>query len=244
MAVASTSKSTAGNGSTSTAAPSPTLYVKTLYSKIKKSELRRQLFTLFSSYGRVLDIVATRAPSMRGQAFVVFESTSTSAAAKRALEGFSFYGQPLRIEYSTGGKSKALLRRELGSEAVLEADLERSRVTVSRRGEKRGLFLSEDGEQEELDEEEDDGARGKRVKLEEGVVLSAKGVPANIEPQVLETLFGRQTGFGRLTTQEDAGGESWSARIEFDSKENADAAKEALQDVQIDPVYRLDLELL
>lgn len=235
------------NASTSTAAPSATLYVKNIDSKIKKPELRRQLFSLFSAYGRVLDVVATRAPSMRGQAFVVFESAAVSAAAKRALEGFSFYGQPLRIAYSTGGKSRALLRRELGSEAVLEADLERSRVTVSRRGEKRGLLLNQDAEYAGSQDEEEDEGRGKRVKLEEdadAVVLGAKGVPGNIEPQVLETLFSRQTGFARLTTQEDAGAESWSARIEFDTKVNADAAKQALQDVQIDPVYRLVLELL
>ncbi|CDS01021.1 hypothetical protein [Sporisorium scitamineum] len=133
MAVASTSATTSnGNGaSPSSAAPSPTLYIKNIEGKIKKPELRRQLYSLFSSYGRVLDIVATRAPSMRGQAFVVFETPTIANAAKRALSGFSFYGKGLDIEYSTGGKSRALLRRELGEEAVMEMELEQRFVDIT-----------------------------------------------------------------------------------------------------------------
>lgn len=58
-------------------------------------ELRAQLYDLFGSYGKVLDVVATRAPGMRGQAFVVFRDLQSATSAMRGLEGFEFYDKPL-----------------------------------------------------------------------------------------------------------------------------------------------------
>ncbi|KAM0684286.1 hypothetical protein MDAP_000054 [Mitosporidium daphniae] len=52
------------------------------------------------SYGRVVDIVALKTMKMRGQAFIVFEDQVASALALKSLQGFSFFGKPLRISYS------------------------------------------------------------------------------------------------------------------------------------------------
>lgn len=71
--------------------PNASLYIKNLNTKTKKPELRRQLYSLFSTYGKVIDIVATRAEGMRGQAFVVFGDLRSATAARRALDGFEFY---------------------------------------------------------------------------------------------------------------------------------------------------------
>jgi U2 small nuclear ribonucleoprotein B'' len=75
--------------------PSVTLYVQNLDQKIKKPDLRRSLYLLFSTYGKVLDVVATRAPKMRGQAFIVFKDLNGSTAALRALNGEKFYARDL-----------------------------------------------------------------------------------------------------------------------------------------------------
>ncbi|SPO30033.1 related to U2 small nuclear ribonucleoprotein B [Ustilago trichophora] len=268
MAAASTSN---GSGSGSTAAPSPTLYVKNIEGKVKKLELRRQLHSLFSTYGRVLDVVSTRAPSMRGQAFIVFENPTFSSAAKRGLTNFSFYGKPLHIEYSTGSKSKALLRRELGEEAVLEMQLEESKTTVSRRGEKRSLVLTSQSDAEAETESDDGGeadaeggaSRLKRAKIEPkvedeeasaaGVTIKATNIPSNIEPEVISALFSRQSGYLTTTeshsttkapTAKDKDITTWSASIRFDTKQNAEAAKNALAGVQIDPTFSLHLVVL
>lgn len=91
--------STIAGPSTSTPTPSsqpnPTLYIKNLNTKTKKPELRRQLYSLFSTYGKVIDVVATRADGMRGQAFVVFQDLSSATAARRALSGFAFYSRSM-----------------------------------------------------------------------------------------------------------------------------------------------------
>ena len=47
--------------------PSQTLYCNNLNDQIKKQELRRSLFHLFSQYGTVIDVVALKTPRMRGE---------------------------------------------------------------------------------------------------------------------------------------------------------------------------------
>lgn len=157
-----------------------------------------------------------------------------------------FYGSEMRIYYSRGEKSKALLRRELGEEAVLEADLERSKTTLSRRveegGTKRGLFSNQPQAEEEEEQEE---TRSKRIKLEspDTAVVTARNIPRTIEHNVIETLFGTRDGFKTITSVEEED-ESWTAQIAFDTKQNAEAAAAALHGVQLDPVYTLDLSVV
>ncbi|CZR50704.1 related to small nuclear ribonucleoprotein U2B [Phialocephala subalpina] len=91
-----------GNIST---APNQTLYITNLpSSKIQKPDLRIALYTLFSTYGPVLDVVALRTMKMRGQAHVVFRDVQTATQAMRALQGFEFFGRDMQIQYA---KSKS-----------------------------------------------------------------------------------------------------------------------------------------
>lgn len=93
--------------------PSPSLFVQNLNDKVKKDgtsppppsssrphsqllpELRRSLYCLFSVYGKVLDVVHTRDPKVRGTAFVVFRDLASSTSALRGLDGEAFYGKQL-----------------------------------------------------------------------------------------------------------------------------------------------------
>ena len=73
--------------------PNQTLYVTNIPStKIKKEDLRTELYLLFSTYGSVLDIVALKTMKMRGQAHVVYKDIQTATQAMRALDGFEFFG--------------------------------------------------------------------------------------------------------------------------------------------------------
>ncbi|OBT77816.1 hypothetical protein VF21_03255 [Pseudogymnoascus sp. 05NY08] len=89
----------------STYPPNQTLYITNLpSSKIQKYDLRLSLYTLFSTYGPVLDVVAMKTMKMRGQAHVVFRDAQTATQAMRALKGFEFFGYELEIQYA---KSKS-----------------------------------------------------------------------------------------------------------------------------------------
>ncbi|WEW60342.1 hypothetical protein PRK78_005827 [Emydomyces testavorans] len=82
--------------------PNQTLYCSNLPDKLRKPDLRLSLYTLFSTYGTVLDVVAMKTEKMRGQAHVVFRDIQTSTQAMRALQGFNFFGKEIKIVYAKG----------------------------------------------------------------------------------------------------------------------------------------------
>ncbi|XP_010887555.1 U2 small nuclear ribonucleoprotein B'' [Esox lucius] len=80
--------------------PNHTIYINNVNDKIKKDELKRSLYALFSQFGQVVDIVAMKTMKMRGQAFVVFKELASATNALRQLQGFPFYNKPMRIQYA------------------------------------------------------------------------------------------------------------------------------------------------
>uniref|UniRef100_A0A673IV37 U2 small nuclear ribonucleoprotein B''-like n=1 Tax=Sinocyclocheilus rhinocerous TaxID=307959 RepID=A0A673IV37_9TELE len=75
--------------------PNHTIYINNVNDKIKKEELKRSLYALFSQFGQILDIVALKTTKMRGQAFVIFKELAAATNALRQLQGFPFYNKPM-----------------------------------------------------------------------------------------------------------------------------------------------------
>ncbi|KAL8290098.1 hypothetical protein RQP46_003037 [Phenoliferia psychrophenolica] len=165
-------------------APSPSLFVQNINDKVKKEELRRSLYGLFSLYGKVIDVVHTRDPAVRGTAFVVFRDLASSTSAMRGLDGESFFGKQLKISYSKT-KSHATTGLEEGPEAVyaIKAGLRTaaekaasgtSRLTVS--GAQKKLIdeakkakRGRESDEEEEDEDDEDGpGEKKKDKKDDG----------------------------------------------------------------------------
>ncbi|XP_028263186.1 U2 small nuclear ribonucleoprotein B'' [Parambassis ranga] len=80
--------------------PNHTIYINNINDKVKKEELKRSLYALFSQFGQVVDIVAMKTMRMRGQAFVIFKELTAATNALRQLQGFPFYNKPMRIQYA------------------------------------------------------------------------------------------------------------------------------------------------
>lgn len=80
--------------------PNNTIYINNLNEKIKKEELRKSLYAIFSQFGQILDIVALKTLKMRGQAFVIFKEIASATNALRSMQGFPFYDKPMRIQYA------------------------------------------------------------------------------------------------------------------------------------------------
>ncbi|KAI5644167.1 RNA recognition motif domain-containing protein [Phthorimaea operculella] len=79
--------------------PNHTIYINNLNEKIKKDELKKSLYAIFSQFGQILDIVALKTLKMRGQAFVIFKEIASATVALRSMQGFPFYDKPMRIQY-------------------------------------------------------------------------------------------------------------------------------------------------
>lgn len=80
--------------------PNHTIYINNLNEKIKKDELKKSLYAIFSQFGQILDIVALKTLKMRGQAFVIFKDITSATNALRSMQSFPFYDKPMRITYS------------------------------------------------------------------------------------------------------------------------------------------------
>jgi len=87
-----------------TAEPQQSLYVNNLNEKVKKEELKKSLYHVFSQYGNIVDIFASKTLKMRGQAWIVFDDMTAATKALREMQNFNFYGKPMRVTYS---KSKS-----------------------------------------------------------------------------------------------------------------------------------------
>ncbi|XP_075997067.1 U1 small nuclear ribonucleoprotein A [Genypterus blacodes] len=77
-----------------------TIYINNLNEKIKKDELKKSLYAIFSQFGQILDILVARTLKMKGQAFVIFKEVNSASNALRSMQGFPFYDKPMRIQYA------------------------------------------------------------------------------------------------------------------------------------------------
>ncbi|TRY88447.1 hypothetical protein DNTS_018874 [Danionella cerebrum] len=77
-----------------------TIYINNLNEKIKKDELKKSLYAIFSQFGQILDILVSRILKLRGQAFVIFKEVNSASNALRSMQGFPFYDKPMRIQYA------------------------------------------------------------------------------------------------------------------------------------------------
>ena len=58
-------------------------------------ELRMALYSVLSSLGKILDIVAARTYRLRGQAWIVYDTMDEAQRAFEGLQNFPFYDKPL-----------------------------------------------------------------------------------------------------------------------------------------------------
>jgi len=91
----------ATNGDETEITPNQTIYVNNLNERIKKEELRKSLYAMFSQFGTVLDVVALKTLKMRGQALVA-EGISLNTRAMRSMQNFPFYDKPIKIQFASG----------------------------------------------------------------------------------------------------------------------------------------------
>lgn len=93
--------------------PNHTIYINNLNEKIKKDELKKSLYAIFSQFGQILDIVALKTLKLRGQAFVIFKDINAATNALRSMQGFPFYDKPMRIQY--GRKDSDVIAKMKGT---------------------------------------------------------------------------------------------------------------------------------
>ncbi|KAI0368089.1 RNA-binding domain-containing protein [Pilatotrama ljubarskyi] len=164
--------------------PNETLYIKNLNDKVRKEELRAQLYALFTTYGRILDVVALKGPKMKGQAFVVFTDLAGATAALRGCEGMIFYDKPMHIEYAKS-KSYATLRREdpnfVPPTSIHAKNAPNARALNGSSAEKRQRDDRMDEDAREVKREKTDNSddEGEEMEIEDDEEAAKQAAPAN-----------------------------------------------------------------
>ncbi|KAF5331728.1 hypothetical protein D9611_007722 [Ephemerocybe angulata] len=235
----------------SSSQPNCTLYVNNLNDKITKDELKTQLYALFATYGKIIDIVALKGKKMKGQAFLVFADLAGATTAMRACEGMLFYDKPLHIAYAKS-KSYATLSREdpdfvpptaANASSVLQnGKRAREEDATEQRQAKREKSDEDSDEEMEIEDDDDVPAKLDTTSTPSTIPqqiqqasprLLCTNLPQEVTNDVLAVLFQQYQGF--KSTQV-----TWSpqpnpdgtrvkmAQVFFDSPELATTAKDAL----------------
>ncbi|KAI9595134.1 hypothetical protein BDF19DRAFT_442294 [Syncephalis fuscata] len=209
---------------TSTVAPNQSLYVANLNIQVKKDEMKRALYTLFTAYGRIVDVVHQRSDRMRGVAFVIFRDIQSATTALRGLNGFVFYDRPLKLQYAKRkSKTIALLEGEynlLAGDNVVEMDEDEEEMEHEGFNEKGSDDEMEDAESEESDHEEDDKDATPHH------ILFVRRLAKNTTQSLLTELFKKHEGFKEVRMIPSGTGRVM-AFVEYATSAQASVAKDA-----------------
>ncbi|KAL0577720.1 hypothetical protein V5O48_004269 [Marasmius crinis-equi] len=227
--------------------PNNTLYINNLNDKVNKDELRTQLLALFTTYGRVIDIVASKSAKMRGQAFLVFTDLAGATSAMRACEGMLFYDKPLHIDYAKT-KSYATSRREDPNFVTPNAANASNLLRQNGTGDKKRLRDEDtadgqpqqkkersdsDDEEMEIDDDDETPAQNSTAGPRPSAQLLCTNLPQEVTDDVLSVLFQQYPGFQstNVTQAPDPNSDGTKvkmAHVVFQTAELASTAKQAL----------------
>ncbi|XP_073057682.1 U2 small nuclear ribonucleoprotein B'' 2-like [Primulina eburnea] len=216
---------------TSDIPPNQTIYIKNINEKVKKEELKRSLYALFSQYGRILDIVALKTAKLQGQAWVVFSEVAAASNALRQMQNFPFYDKPIRIQYAKT-KSDCIAKAEGTYDKKKkqeERDERKRRVeeghqTANANGprfDSNGGAAATSREGKPVTQE---------VAMEPNHILFIQNLPYETNIMMLELLFKQYPGFREVRMVEAKPG---IAFVEFDDDSQSSVAMQDLQGFKI-----------
>ncbi|RAL47277.1 hypothetical protein DM860_013242 [Cuscuta australis] len=209
--------------------PNQTIYIKNLNEKVKKEELKRSLYCLFSQYGRIVDIVALKTAKLRGQAWVVFSEVTAASSAVRQMQNFPFYDKPMRIQYAKT-KSDCIIRANKAYEKKDDekADKKKHTEEAHQTGAANGPRGANGGPSAAARQ----GKPGSQETTEPNNILFIQNLPDETTSMMLELLFNQYPGFKEVRMIEAKPG---IAFVEFEDDVQSSVAMQALQGFKISP---------
>lgn len=106
--------------------PKQTLYVQNLNEKIHPDQMSLLLYTIFTRYGRVVDVVCKRNMKLRGQAWIVFENVADAVQAKEKLTGKLLCGKELKIYFAKSQSDTSMINMHIIINAFFSCEDEES----------------------------------------------------------------------------------------------------------------------
>lgn len=224
--------------------PNHTIYVNRLNEKIKKDELKRSLYYLFSQFGHIIDIVAMKTIKMHGQAFIIFKDLSSATAALRSLQGFPFYGKQMRISYAK--RDSEVIAKMKGTYSVTAKAAKRKEAddTDAQAKRKRKPVAKPAAPAVSKPKATEPQAKAPASSAPQVAeqpphhILFLTSLPQETSDVMLSMLFNQFPGFKEVRL---VPGRHDIAFVEFDNQSQSTAAKDALQGFKITPTNAMKI---
>lgn len=224
---------------------SQTLYVRGICEKVGLAELKRTLYSLFSTYGTILEVRAHKGIKTRGQAWITFLDLSSAVKARNSLNKYYLFGGPISVEFS---QKKSVVERKINGQfnpygrKSNRISVEEARV-LSRGAIKREFDFEMDSESEEeiiMMIEEIAAAAPVNELIPPNKILFVQHLPADTDAKLLlDMLFGQYRGYVEcrpVPNKPDI------AFVEFDGPDEATVALNALNGLELDDTNKMFIQ--
>jgi len=215
--------------------PNQSIYINNLNERIKKEELRKSLYAMFSQFGTVLDVVALKTLRMRGQAFVVFKDIPSATRAMRSMQNFPFYDKPMRIQFARG-KSDIIAKMD-GSyvEKIKKktADKRKADEPIDAKKSQMKRPISQKLEKKKVEKKDESGVTPSHLQPKQqppNKILFVENLPEQTTDLMLFMLFQQFPGFKEVRM---VSGKQGIAFVEFENEIEAGVALNGLQHFKI-----------
>lgn len=209
--------------------PNHTIYINNLNEKIKKEELKKSLYAIFSQFGQIMDIVALKTLRMRGQAFVIFKEISSATNSLRTMQGFPFYDKPMRIQYCKSDSD--VIAKMKGTFKERPKRVKQPKPTAAEDKKAKKLKGAANPDAPAV-------ANNSNIEQPPNQILFLTNLPEETNEMMLSMLFNQFPGFKEVRlvpNRHDI------AFVEFASELASSAAKEALQGFKITPTHAMKI---
>ncbi|XP_026464016.1 U1 small nuclear ribonucleoprotein A [Ctenocephalides felis] len=211
--------------------PNNTIYINNLNEKVKKDELIKSLYAIFSQFGQILDIVALRTLKMRGQAFVIFKEIASSTNALRSMQGFPFYDKPMRIQYCKTDSDIIAKMKGTFQERPKKHKPPKPVIPPEERKAKKSKSSNSDGTTSH-------SSNNPNAEQPPNQILFLTNLPDETTEMMLSMLFNQFPGFKEVRlvpNRHDI------AFVEFATELQSGAARDALQGFKITPSHAMKI---
>lgn len=223
--------------------PSHTLYLRGLEEKVHPDRIKLMLYTAFSRYGTILDIVCSRRNKLRGQAWVVFKEVLQATEAKKAMQGVTMYGKEVKIEYAKA-KSDVIARVDGSFKPRPKRKPEDGLAQGPKRPERESGNASDNDDDDDMDTSEQNNNPAAQASMGAPVeelapphkMLLIQNLPAEASKEALEILFNQYPGLREVRHIVSRN----VAFVEFDTVEHATLAKEGSQGFKLDATHEIN----
>ncbi|XP_067906848.1 U2 small nuclear ribonucleoprotein B'' [Heterodontus francisci] len=217
--------------------PNQTIYINNINDKVKKEELKRALYALFSQFGQIVDIVALKTMKMRGQAFVIFKEITCATSALRQLQGFPFYGKPMRIQYAKTDSD--IISKMRGTFADKEKKKEKKKAKTQEQAAANKKANQGTAQTATANSNQTTSSANQQVPDNPpNYILFLTNLPEETNEMMLSMLFNQFPGFKEVRL---VPGRHDIAFVEFENEGQAGAARDALQGFRITPSHAMKI---